>query len=141
MATYTGFSTQEVNQRNEVNILGAVPPKLIKKFTLTDSQLVIRDLMNALSIKQGDKVGNPTYGTSIWSYVFEPNTSDVQEELESELRRVIAQDPRIILNSIETYPYDNGIRFEIELAFSPFNQATTVSLNLDKSTGKVSQNS
>ena len=141
MATYTGFSTQEVNQRNEVTALGPQQPKIIKKFTVTDSKLVIRDLMNALSIKQGDKVGNPTYGTNIWSYIFEPNTDDVQQDMEVELRRVIAQDPRIILNSIETYPYDNGIRFEIELAFSPFNQATTVSLNLDKGTGKVSQNS
>lgn len=139
MAIYSGFSTQEVNQRPETTALGPHQPKIIKKFTVTDSQLVIRDLMNALSIKPGDKVGNPIYGTTIWSYIFEPNTQDVQQEIETELRRVIAQDPRIMLNSIEIYPFDNGIRFEIEMAFAPFNVATSVTLNLDKDTGKVSQ--
>jgi phage baseplate assembly protein W len=101
----------------------------------------MRDLMNALTIKQGDKVGNPSYGTTIWSYVFEPNTQDVQQELEAEMRRVISQDPRIMINTLSVIPYDNGIQFEIELAFNPFNEATTITLDLNKSTGKVTQTS
>jgi phage baseplate assembly protein W len=141
MATYIGYSTQEVNHRPETTALSRPSPKTIKKFTLTDTQLVMRDLMNALSIKQGDKVGNPSYGTTIWSYIFEPNTQDVQQEMEAEMRRLIAQDPRIIINNMNIIPYDNGIQFEIELAFNPFNQATTVTLNLNKSTGKVTQTS
>jgi phage baseplate assembly protein W len=141
MATYIGYSTQEVNQRPETSALGALPTKKMKKFTLTDSHLVMRDLMNALSIKQGDKVGNPSYGTTIWSYVFEPNTQDVRQEMEAEMRRVIAQDPRIIVNTMQIYPFENGIQFEIELAFNPFNEATTVGINLNRNTGKVTQTS
>jgi phage baseplate assembly protein W len=141
MATYIGFSTQDVNKRMETTALGRPQPKLTKKFTLTDTQLVMRDLMNALTIKQGDKVGNPSYGTTIWSYIFEPNTDDVRQEMETEMRRLIAQDPRIIVNNMSITPYDNGIQFEIELAFNPFNQATTVTLNLDKNTGSVTQTS
>jgi hypothetical protein len=61
--------------------------------------------------------------------------------METEMRRLIAQDPRIIVNNMSITPYDNGIQFEIELAFNPFNQATTVTLNLDKNTGSVTQTS
>lgn len=147
MAIYSGFSTQEVDQARTVKQGGGYggtggngnPPRIVKKFRLTDSQLVTRDLMNALSIRQGDLPGNPTYGTTIWNYVFEPNTNEVRQEMETEIRRVISEDPRIILNSVAVNDYENGVQFELQVAFSPFNQAIALSLNLSKSTGKVTQ--
>jgi phage baseplate assembly protein W len=145
MPIYTGFSTQGVNQPRTIETTGAyggsgtltTQPRLVKKFTLTDSNLVVRDLINALSIKQGDKVGQPTYGTTLWSYLFEPNTGEVRAAMEEEIRRVIAQDPRVILNDISINSQENGILFEIQVAFDPFNQPMTLSLQMNKDSGMV----
>jgi len=147
MAIYTGFSTAEVNQPRTVTTTGAYggsgtttqSVRIVKKFRLTDEQLIVRDLINALSIKQGDKVGNPSYGTTIWNYMYEPNTEDVRSDMETEIRRVIAEDPRVILNNLNIYPYENGVLFQIEVTFSPFDQPITLSLNLDRNTGAVTQ--
>ena len=55
MTTFVGFNT--INQN--------------KKFTLIDTELIKRDLLNAFNIRQGELVGRPGYGTVIWDYVFE----------------------------------------------------------------------
>ena len=95
---------------------------------------MIQDFINALNITQGEKVGNPGYGTTLWTFVFEPNTPDTQFQLESEIRRVASQDPRMILNSVRAYPQENGILIELEMAISPFNQAFELSVFFNNST-------
>lgn len=147
MPTYIGFSTQNANQPIVFNTPGnqggignvTVSPRLGKKFRLTDEQLVIRDLLNAFSIKQGDKVGNPGYGTTIWTYVFEPNTDDVRREMEAEVRRVAAQDPRIILNTVNIYARENGVLIQVEMAMSPFNNAVQMGFFLNRFDGSIQQ--
>ena len=111
-----------------------------KKFSLYDDQLVIVDFLNALNTPQGQKVGNPAYGTSIWTYIFEPNIPEVQIQIDNEIRRIAAQDPRIILNTINTYPFENGFLTEIELAVSPQNKVQLLQLNFDRGSGTVSVN-
>ena len=63
---------------------------MVKSLNLLDEQLVIQDLVNALNIRKGEKVGQPSYGTTLWDFVFEPNTADVQVEIQNEVRRVAA---------------------------------------------------
>jgi phage baseplate assembly protein W len=85
--------------------------------------LVVRDFVNALNIQQGQKVGNPGYGSTIWSFVFEPNDAQTQFRLEEEIRRIANGDPRLIINTVKSYPQENGILLEVELAIAPFNNA------------------
>lgn len=108
-----------------------------KKFRLTDEAVVLRDFLNALNIPQGQKVGQPNYGTTMYSFVFEPNTADVQYRLETELRRVASSDPRITLNEVRAYPQENGILVEIEMSVNPFNQAILLSLFVDQETNQT----
>ena len=147
MPVYKGFSTKDVNQPLTLirpGVYGGigsttVQPRIGKKFALTDSQLVIRDLLNALSIKQGDKVGQPTYGTTLWSYLFEPGTEDTLRVIEDEVRRVISLDPRIILNTVGVYIQENGVLLQIEMAFNPFNVATQIDFFLNRYDGSIQQ--
>ena len=143
MPTYIGFSTINANQPRSINLpsgiaggVGSVTQPVIpgKKYRLVDEQLVIQDFINALNIQQGQKVGNPGYGTTLWSFVFEPNTFDVQNKLENEIRRVASQDPRMIINTVSAYPQENGILIEVELAVAPFNNAETLSVFFNNST-------
>jgi phage baseplate assembly protein W len=109
-----------------------------KKFRLTDEQLILQDFINALNIQQGSKPGNPSYGTTIWTFAFEPNTPDMQFQLENEIRRVATQDPRLILNTITAYPQENGILIELEMAISPFNNVQALKLYFDQPTSAAS---
>lgn len=140
MATYLGFSTQNVCKAKTTNMVSgsAGGPGGIraginwgKKFKLTDNDLVIQDLINALNIRRGTKVGQPGYGTTLWDKLFEQNTPAMQSEIEFEIRRIIGQDPRIILNLIKVYPYNNGILLELQLAVAPLNEALAIKINLN----------
>lgn len=143
MTIYTGFSTQRFNTPRAEKItagsdggVGSItqPIQFGKKFRLTDEQLIIQDFINSLNIPQGSKPGKPNYGTTIWSFAFEPNTPDMQFLLESEIRRVAKQDPRLILNNITAYPQENGILIELEIAVSPFNNAQAMQIYFDQPT-------
>jgi len=147
MPTYIGFSTINANKPQSTDLstgssggVGGVTQPVIygKKFRSVDEQLVIQDFINALNIPQGQKVGNPAYGTTLWSFVFEPNTADVQFQLENELRRVASLDPRMILNSVKAYPQENGILIEVEIAISPFNNAQFLNVFFSNQTNTAS---
>ena len=143
MATYVGFSTINVDKNRTVNPVHGIdgqangitdPIVFGKKFRLTDEQLVIQDLVNALNIRRGEKVGNPAYGTTMWDFIFEPNTSDVQTAIQNEIRRVAGLDPRLVLNTIQVYPKDNGILIEVQLSITPYNNAGDLALFFDSQT-------
>jgi phage baseplate assembly protein W len=140
MATYVGFTTQTANPNQIVQTSGIViqQAKQGNKFRLTDEQLVIRDLLNAFSIRQGEKPGMPSYGTSIWSYLYEPNDPQTHNSIETEIRRVIAEDSRIELNTVAIWPQENGILFEVEVMIRQFNEPMTLQVELDATNGRVS---
>jgi phage baseplate assembly protein W len=143
MTSYIGFSTINAFKPRSTNLqtgpaggVGSLvtPYRVGNQFGLVDSALVIQDFVNALNIRQGEKVGQPGYGTTLWSFVFEPNTADVQFQLETEIRRVANTDPRLIINTVRAYPQENGILLEVEMAVSPFNQANLLSVFFNSAT-------
>lgn len=143
MPNYVGFSTANANKPKTTNQppgadggVGSVLKPIVygKKYRMVDQQLVIQDFINALNIPKGQKVGQPEYGTTVWDYVFEPNTADVQFALENEIRRVASQDPRMIVNFVKAYPQENGILIEVEFAVNPFNQATFLNVFFNSQT-------
>lgn len=147
MTQYIGFSTIGANQPRTTNQNSGIgggtgtitnPIVVGKKFRITDQNLVIRDLINALNIRQGEKVGQPGYGTKLWSFVFEPNTEDVTFAIENEVRRVANEDPRLLVDFVKTYPQENGILIEMQVAVAPFNQAALLSVYFDSSTNTAS---
>jgi phage baseplate assembly protein W len=147
MPTYIGFSTIGANEPKTTNAStgidggtgGVLQPTIPgKKYRLVDGPLVIRDFLNALNIQQGQKVGNPGYGSSIWSYVFEPNDADTQLKIENEIRRIASSDPRLIINTVKSYAQDNGILLEVELAIAPFNNAEILNVFFNNLTNTAS---
>ena len=137
MPTYIGFSTIGANEPKTTDAStgidggtgGVLKPTIPgKKYRLVDEALVVRDFVNALNIQQGQKVGNPGYGSTIWSYVFEPNDAQTQFRLEEEIRRIANGDPRLIINTVKSYPQENGILLEVELAIAPFNNAEVLNV-------------
>lgn len=112
-------------------VTGNTPIVWGTKFRLVDVQLVIQDFVNAFNIRYGSKVGQPYYGTKIWDYLFEQNVSETQFLIENDIRRIASQDPRIELNYIKSYPSENGILVEVEMAVAPFNQPFTLNVGFN----------
>lgn len=140
MSQYIGFSTQNANKPKTTNARlgyqggpGTILSPVItgKKYRLTDQNLVIQDFINALNIRQGEKVGQPEYGTTLWGFIFDQNTPDLQSSLEQEVRRIATQDPRLILNYVKVYTRDNGILLEVQASIAPFIQSELLSIFFD----------
>jgi phage baseplate assembly protein W len=150
MPTYIGFSTQQLEQVRKPQYATTIdggtgtitnPITTRKKFRIVDTDLVLQDFLNSLNIQQGSKPGRPSYGTTLWSYIFEPNVLTVQQAIESEVRRVASLDPRLLVNSVVSYPQEHGILIEVEIAVSPFNVAEVLSIQFDAETGRSTASS
>ena len=146
MATYLGFSTQNACNPKTTNMSSgsAGGPGGIRqgiswgnKFSLTDAELVVQNLVNALNIRLGTKVGQPGYGTRLWDFIFEPNSSTIQSEIENEIKRIANQDPRLQLAELVAYPFENGILIELQCAVLPFNQPLAARISLNTATERA----
>lgn len=99
MSTFVGFSTINRN----------------KTFTLVDYELIKQDLLNAFNIRQGELPGRPSYGTIIWSFLFENQLPETQTAIYNEVQRVVGGDPRLYLENLNMFPQENGILIELIL--------------------------
>jgi phage baseplate assembly protein W len=122
MATFIGFNTQGQ----------------YRKFTLTDRELIKRDLLNALNIRRGSVPGRPDVGTSIWDNLFENITDDLVQNLNAEMQRVAGGDPRLRIDNLYVYPQLNGILIEIELSYVPSADAERLRIFFDQETRRAS---
>ena len=122
MATYYGFNTIDQN----------------KKFRLEDYELVKRDVLNSLLIKQGEKPGRPDYGTNVWNIIFEPMTDEIMREIEREIKRAVGQDPRIKIERLSVFPKENGVLIEIDVTVLSTTEVQRLTLFFDQNLNTVS---
>ena len=122
MTTFVGFST--IDQ--------------YKKFTLVDFELIKRDLLNAFNIRQGELVGRPGYGTTIWDNVFENQTQETERTLTAEIQRVAGGDPRLQITQLDIFPQQHGILIQIEISVIPGQTATLLSVFFNQQTRRAS---
>ena len=99
MATFIGYNS--INQ--------------YKNYTLTDFDLIKRDLLNALNIRQGESLMRPLNGTSVWNFIFEPQSPETIRAIEKEIQRVVGTDPRLQIKSLAVYSKENGVLIELEV--------------------------
>jgi phage baseplate assembly protein W len=122
MATFIGYST-----------IGRY-----KTYTVTDFELIKRDLLNALTIRQGEMPGRPSVGTSMWSLIFEPQGAPTTKAINKELQRIVAQDPRISVSDINVFPQENGILIQLEVDTVSGQQGELLNLFFNSETMRAS---
>ena len=118
---YRGFST--VNQ--------------VKKFRLTDLDLVKQDLINHFSIKKGEKLMNPNFGSIIWSMLYEPLTAETKAIIVEDVKKVISYDPRLQVNGVLINELDHGLQLQIDLTFLPDNYTSKLTLDFNNTNQSV----
>jgi hypothetical protein len=109
-----------------------------KKFTLTDSALIKRDLLNALNIRQGQIPGRPQVGTVLWDNLFDSQSNETEQSIVNELQRVAGGDPRLQISNIEIFPQQNGLLLQVEIILVPSTEAERLSIFLDQNTRTAS---
>lgn len=122
MTTFVGFNT--INQ--------------YKKFTLVDFELIKRDLLNAFNIRQGELVGRPGYGTTLWDNLFENQTQETLRTIRAEIQRVAGGDPRIQVSEPLIFPQQNGLLIQVEILVVPGQTAQLLSVFFDQQTRRAS---
>jgi phage baseplate assembly protein W len=122
MTTFIGFNT--INQN--------------KKFTLTDFDLIQRDLLNAFSIRQGELPGRPGYGTVLYDFLFENQVEQLQQDIRAEVQRVAGGDPRLIVSDVQVFPQDNGILIQLQITIVNTTNAEILSIFFDEQTRSAS---
>lgn len=82
MRTFKGFSTINRQYGN---------------FKLYDKELALRDLLNELYTRKGERLMSPSYGSIVWDLLFDPLIDAVIEAISDDCRRIVDKDPRLEL--------------------------------------------
>jgi len=117
---YSGFST--VNPKKSGN-------------KLYDFELIKQDLINYFNTRPGERVMNPTFGSSIWSVMFEPLTDTIRQIIEQDVIEICKSDPRVYPTQINIREYERGYLIELTLVVKATNQSANLSLTFDQQTG------
>ncbi len=118
--TYQGVST--VNPENT-------------SFRLYDISLIKQDLINHFHIRQGEKLGNPEFGTIIWDALFEPLTDTLRDAITQNVTNIVNNDPRTNVDKIVIDQYEKGIQIECTITYLPFNISETLRMRFDEESG------
>lgn len=124
MTTYRGFSTL-VNK---------------KKYSLTDYALAKQDLINYFQIRKGSKLMQPKFGTIIWDQMFEPLNETTRDIITDDIKRIVAYDPRLIINDISVTEELTGLQLHITLTYIPSDQTETINLNFNRNSSTLTTN-
>ena len=101
---FVGFNT--VDQPN--------PP-----YSLTNIELVKRDINNQFATPIGSRVMLPSFGTKIYDYLFDPFDEYTKNAIIVDATRVVQSDPRVSLISIDVYQEDQALTIAMVLQFQP----------------------
>ena len=95
--TFKGFSSRAEKQN----------------FKVYDFECAKQDLINRLSVRKGERVENPEFGTIIYDVLFEPFTDELKEQITEDITENLNADPRIATDEILVTEADKGIALSL----------------------------
>ena len=114
--TFKGFSSRANNQN----------------FKLYDFEVAKQDLINRLSVRKGERVENPEFGTIIYDAIFEPFTETLKDAIVDDITQNLNADPRISTQDIIVQEADRGISIQATITFVPLNITEKLQFNFDE---------
>ena len=103
-----------------------------KNFKLYDFEVAKQDLNNRLSIRKGERVENPEFGTIIYDAIFEPFTEALKEAIIDDVTANLNADPRINTEEILVTEADKGIAIQATITYVPLNITEKLRFNFDE---------
>ena len=103
--TYKGFSSRADKQN----------------FKLYDFEVAKQGLINRLSVRKGERVENPEFGTIIYDAIFEPFTEQLKDAIIEDITANLNADNRIATEEILVTEADKGIAIQATIRYVPLN--------------------
>ena len=103
-----------------------------KNFKLYDFEVAKQDLINRLSVRKGERVENPEFGTIIYDAIFEPFTEALKDAIVDDITANLNADPRIATEEILVSEADKGIAIKATIKYVPLNITEKLRFNFDE---------
>jgi phage baseplate assembly protein W len=103
-----------------------------KNYKLYDFEVAKQGLINRLSVRKGERVENPEFGTIIYDAIFEPFTEDLKEAIVEDITANLNADPRISTQEIRVTEADKGIAIQATITYVPLNITEKLRFNFDE---------
>jgi len=97
-------------------------------FALSDMELVKRDLLNEFNTRKGERVMRPNFGSIVWDLLMDPMSPSVVTDIEEDVEKIVARDPRASLLNTTVTALEHAIRVDIDLRFIPTQNEDTLYL-------------
>lgn len=101
-------------------------------FRLYDFELIKQDLINRLSVRKGERVENPEFGTIIYDCIFEPLTNSLKQAIADDITQNLNADPRISTSDIIVSETENGISVQATITYVPYNITEKLTFSFDE---------
>ena len=103
-----------------------------QNFKLYDFETAKQDLINRLSIRKGERVENPEFGTMIYDVMFEPFTEALKQAVVDDVTANLNADPRISTSEILVTEADHGIAIQATITYVPLNITEKLRFDFDE---------
>ena len=100
MAYGSGSGTGTASGNNTVTFKGFSSRAENQNFKVYDFECAKQDLINRLSVRKGERVENPEFGTIIYDAIFEPFTEALKSAIVEDVTANLNADPRIATEEI-----------------------------------------
>lgn len=117
MATFKGFTTLD---------------RVKAPFTITDQDLIKRDLLNEFYTKKGERVMRPNFGSIIWDLLMDPSDDKLVNAVTQDIRKIVSKETRVELVDLTVYVADHAISADVLLKYLPFNNSESLYLIFEK---------
>ena len=114
--TFKGFSSKAEKQN----------------FKVYDFECVKQDLINRLSVRKGERVENPEFGTIIYDCLFEPLTESLREQILEDITANLNADPRLATEEIQVMEVDHGIAIQATIRYIPLDITEKLQFKFDE---------
>jgi phage baseplate assembly protein W len=103
-----------------------------RNFKLYDFEVAKQDMINRLSVRKGERVENPEFGTIIYDAIFEPFTEALKDAIIEDVTANLNAYPRIATEEILVSEADKGIAIQATIKYVPLNITEKLRFNFDE---------
>ena len=123
--------TQNLSNK-EVTFKGFSSKADKQSFKVYDFECVKQDLINRLSVRKGERVENPEFGTIIYDCLFEPFTEVLKDQILEDITANLNADPRISTEEIIVSEENHGIAIQATITYIPLDITEKLQFKFDE---------
>ena len=104
----------------------------MRNFKLYDFECAKQDMINRLSVRKGERVENPEFGTMIYDAIFEPLTDILKDAIVEDITANLNADPRLETEEIVVSEFEHGIAVQATIRYVPYNIVEKLTFSFDE---------